>query len=656
MSAQLESGRKGVQLEPQELDRVFPFHLVFDSQLKILQAGSTLQKQQGRPLVGSRLQSCFSLERPPVGLSFEALADHREGTVFLKAVEGELRLKGQIVIRDDALGFFLGSPWVTSLQEITDLGLSVSDFPLHSSVPDHLVLLQTQNTQLQELEHLAEGLSVKQRELKGALIKAEEASAAKSEFLASVSHELRTPLNAVLGFGSLLEGAKLDSRSQDYLRVLRQASEHLEALVADLLDLSRAERGELDVRQLNFNLRLLINQTIDVLLPQATKKGLSLRGGISESLPAWIQGDPRRIQQVLVNLLGNAVRYTDAGRVTLSVAEGSTPGTIGFCVRDTGPGIPRAKREEVFERFARCTPSGDGLGLGLAISQSLVQRMGGCIKLDSEPSQGAVFSFSLPLPPGSPGSAGYTLAPGSHAMPGDDPCAPTAGALRVLIAEDNEDNRLLLREYLRDTGCSATFAQDGIEALEMFHPGAFDLVLVDLQMPRLDGYATIRALRAVERDRSGRPMPIIAVSADAYPESIQKCLTAGASAHLAKPLRREELFEALSRHAGDIPRPPGAGVPCASPASVRALRGRYVGNQRSRLVRMREALETEDLGVIARLAHQIKGTAASFGVEALGAAAKGLEARSLAEDLLGARRALEEFACALDTAENPYMA
>jgi signal transduction histidine kinase/CheY-like chemotaxis protein/HPt (histidine-containing phosphotransfer) domain-containing protein len=504
-----------------------------------------------------------------------------------------------------------------------------------------------------EARQLASGLSEKQRQLESALRRAEEASTAKSEFLATVSHELRTPLNSILGFGSLLEGASLDKRSGEYLRVLLQASERLEALVADLLDLSRAERGELVVRQRSFQLGALVEQTIEALLPQATEKeGLTLQGSISKTIPAWVRGDPRRIQQVLGNLLGNALRYTEAGHVTLSVVEGDEPGAVRFCVRDTGPGIPAGKREEIFERFARCSPSGDGLGLGLAISQSLVLRMGGSIEVESELGQGAAFSFTLTLPASAPATAAYAV---TLALPGeatDDESGVEAGALpalRILIAEDNANNRLLIREYLRGTNCSLTFARDGIEALELFHPEAFDLVLVDLQMPRLDGYATIRALRAVERDRSGSPMPILAISADAYPESIEKCIAAGASAHLAKPLRYEQLFDALREHGRTAPAPPPRTPENGLGARLLALRGPYLLSQRDHLRRMRGAFEEGDMGTLTSLAHQVKGTAASFGIEALGEAAEELEARGLVQDRMGIRAALETFASVLDS-------
>jgi signal transduction histidine kinase/CheY-like chemotaxis protein/HPt (histidine-containing phosphotransfer) domain-containing protein len=625
--------------------------------------------------VGERISEGFELVRPPIEFSFDAISKNQRSTFVLQPGEGSCRLKGQVLIREHGVGVFLGSPWAGSLDEMSELNITLADFPLHSFVPDYLMLLQFQKSNMDELERLGAGLAENQRLLEKAARKAEAASKAKSEFLASVSHEIRTPLNAILGFASLLEAETRGERALRYLSVLLRASENVEALVGDLLDLSRAEKGHLTYRRIRFSLPNLLSETMDFHRTAAEAKDLELHLEFAPETPEWVLGDPRRLQQVLTNLLGNALRYTEDGEIVLSVGPGGQSHSVAFSVRDTGSGIPEDRRSEIFENFKRCTSAGDGLGLGLAISKTLAQGMGGEIAVESKLGEGATFSLSLPLASaGSPTTEVHRAAPSAPragAVACDDCEAPWPAACdvfehaaqhsqappcgqRLLIAEDNADNRFLMQEYLRETNHSATFAKDGVEALGLFSPDSFDLVFVDLQMPRLDGYSTIRALRAIEHGRAGRSMPIVVVSADAYQESIDRCLELGAVAHLSKPLRREELLEAIRGYAlGSSPKavaPKPDLTPRIAPR-IAALRGRYLENQRDRLRRMNDALERGDLKELTSLAHQVKGTAASFGAVELGEAAQALEERGLAKDVNGVRAALEGFSRALTAAE-----
>ena len=635
------------QFQSTEFEDAFPFHFVFDSSLVIQQVGKALRKLAREPLRGKRLDDAFQLVRPPTRLSFEQLSTHENSTIVLAAADDSYRLKGQVLIRANELGVFLGSPWISSLEAIRELKITVADFPLHSFVPDYLMLLQSQKSTMGELERMALGLATKQEELETALREAQSASEAKSDFLASVSHEVRTPLNAIVGFASLLKSEVRDSRAADYLRVLRRASENLEALVEDLLDLSRAEKGELVVKTVGFLLPKLLEDVVDLHSPKAEEIGLALGLEVDSGLPASVVGDPRRLQQVLTNLLGNSLRYTKHGSIVLSVGLDDDPEFVRFVVRDTGPGIAPEMQSEIFERFARGTTTGDGLGLGLSISQSLVETMGGTIGVKSTHGEGAEFSFVLPLAAGGPPTMVHMLE-----LPPDSGKHVVHTPQRLLIAEDNADNRFLVQEYLRETNHSIVFANDGVEALEVFDPGEFDMILVDLQMPRLDGYGTIRALRAIEQARSSRALPILAVSADAYQDSIKRCLEAGATAHLAKPLACDLLLEAIYTYclesATRAPSPePEPAEPALAPR-IAAMRGRYLANQNDRLRRMNEALGRGDLQTVTSLAHQVKGTAASFGVKALGDSARILEERGLAADEVGAREALESFARVLE--------
>lgn len=382
--------------------------------------------------------------------------------------------------------------------------------------------------------------------LHAATAAARRANAAKSDFLATVSHELRTPLTGVLGYAELL--AATDPRPDQRPRIdrLRAAAQTLSALIDDLLDLSRIDAGRMPIVLAPFDLPALLEQVAAPVLPVATKKGLRLTVAPAADLPAFVTGDVRRIAQILLNLLNNAVKFTDEGSVTLS-ARPDRDG-ITFAVTDTGIGIAEADLPRLFRRFGQIDTSNSrnhgGTGLGLAISHGLAEAMGGSLSVSSRQGVGSTFSLHVPLP-------------ATHAPPAPAEAPPAAHLpARILLIEDSDQNRDIIRAVLERSGHSVTCAGDGIEGLRAARDGDFDLVLMDMQMPRMDGRAATAAIRELPPPK-GR-VPILALTANVLPDQIAAIRAAGADAHLGKPFTTQDLLSACQALLGTGPFPPPA--------------------------------------------------------------------------------------------------
>ncbi|GAA0745579.1 hypothetical protein GCM10009107_12070 [Ideonella azotifigens] len=388
--------------------------------------------------------------------------------------------------------------------------------------------------------------------LREAMAQAEEAAAAKSRFLATMSHEIRTPMNGVLGALSLLGSAPLSPENAKLLEVARQSSESLLDVLNDVLDYSKIEAGHLDLHDNPAQLAQLAGGVHALFAASADAKSLPLKLAMAHGLPSWISVDEHRLRQVLMNLVANALKFTPSGSVTLRLRPAGISGgqpLIRFEVEDTGIGIPPERMSQLFQPFQQVDQGHQrafgGSGLGLAISQRLVERMGSRIDVRSVPGQGSCFGFTLRLP----------LA---HA-PAAQPVAPVAEAAstlsgRVLVAEDNAVNLMIAAQLLRDMGLTVLEAHDGEEALETLRSEPVDLVLMDGQMPVMDGYAATRAWRAHEQANGLPRRPIMALTANALPEDVRMALDAGMDDHLAKPYGPGELKALLAQW---LPRTPG---------------------------------------------------------------------------------------------------
>ena len=371
--------------------------------------------------------------------------------------------------------------------------------------------------------------------------KAEEAARLKSEFLANMSHEIRTPLNGVTGMISLVLDRCADPEEREQLQVAKDAAMSLTSILNDVLDLSRIEAGKLPIESVAFDLRNTLRECLRLFEVAVREKDLALSMEVAPDCPAWVHGDPARLRQVLVNLVGNAVKFTLEGEVCLSVSAPAA-GTVRFDVRDTGIGVPRDKLEAIFEPFTQAdgshTRKFGGSGLGLTITRRLVSLMGGRLWARSEPGRGSVFSVELPL------NAAHSDP--AHVVLADIPRIDLP-ELHVLLAEDNLVNQKVTSAILRRQGWTVSIAGDGQQAYRSFLEGRFDLILMDVQMPELDGLQASELIRAEERRRSLPRTPIIAVTAHASPAQHEQCLEHGMDAVVTKPVDLTTLLDAIQK-------------------------------------------------------------------------------------------------------------
>jgi len=478
----------------------------------------------------------------------------------------------------------------------------------------------------------------------------------KDAFLACMSHEIRTPVNAMTGMADLLWETNLDDEQRTFVRIFRSNADQLLHIINDILDLAKVESGEMRIASERLDLSSVVMETVELMRIGAHAKGLSLTASLPPDVPLGLLGDATRIRQILVNLVSNAIKFTDRGGVHINVRqEEEKPEFFRFEVADTGQGIPSGSEERIFHPFVQCDPSlvrrNAGAGLGLSICHRLTDLMGGTIGVESNPGTGSAFWFSVPLPcdPSllamTPGQEVRGVAQLSH-LAGD-----RNQSVKVLLVDDLPDNDFLVRCLLRNEPVQLDSVCAGEEALAKVKETRYDLILMDLVMPGIDGHTATRLIREWEQEQGMPSTPIIALTAHALREEMEKSIAAGCDAHLTKPIRRPDLIEAIAKYARAGRRRPSAQIL----SQLRNIVPEFMERRRQDIETLRRALAGGDYPKISMVGHNLKGSGGGYGFQPISELGLQLEKSAAQNDDAEITRTIEALATYLQEVDVEYV-
>ncbi len=550
---------------------------------------------------------------------------------------------------------------VAELEDITQKELSRKALEEANTELDRRVKERTEDLRSAN-EKLREEIDVRietEKELIKAKEEAEAANRAKSSFLAKVSHELRTPMNGIIGLTSILFGTELNRKQKKFLEMVKYSADNLLNIINDILDFSKLEAGKLRIKNAPFNLSVSIERAVGLMKSGASEKGLELKMEIDGRIPKIVSGDSKRIEQILLNLIGNSVKFTDKGyiKVKAELAKETKDNIdILFSVKDSGIGIPLDKKALLFQSFSQVedtmTRKHGGTGLGLVISKELTELMGGSIGFESEEGKGSLFYFTLPL------GKKTGLKPADAERAEDfETAAQTAEkypevSLNILIAEDSIINQEVMKQVFMQKSWLVTSVLNGREAVEIYKNGSFDMIFMDVQMPEMDGYEAAKKIREHEK-KTGKHTPIIGLTAHSDEKSRQMCIDAGMDAFVAKPFQWEEIFDTIFsfpeiNSEKSIEEPPADLTGLKNSLSGKKsilinLINYFIENYGKELSQLENYFQEKNTEKIRQLAHKMKSECGNFNAGTVVSLARQIENAAKNKDLDTASGAFDSF-------------
>lgn len=542
-------------IDHEQFRKLFPFMFVLDQSMKVLEIGSALARIVVEMVPGSMLTDHFKLYRVGQnGLDAEFLQRQTASLIVFQAIKSNLFLRMQVLlVKNPDRYVFVGSPWLRAAAELKDIGIVLPDFALHDSTVDTLQLQQNTNVSLREAKEL--NITLERRvadrtsELSLANAELSRVMQSKDDFLSAMSHELRTPLNAILGLSeSLCEGVYggLTDKQSKSINTIAESGHHLLSLINDLLDIAKIGAGKMDLDWTNSNLEDLCKSSMRFISGLASKKKISI-SLFTDPIASTIHADQRRLKQILVNLLSNAVKFTEAGgHISLQTRSNPERNAIEISVTDNGIGISNSDIERLFRPFtqldSKLSRQYAGTGLGLSLVLRLAELHGGSVEVKSELGKGSCFTVSLPWSESK--SHSPQAAPASKDLGISTDRVAAKGPL-ILLVDDNEINLSTVGDYLRAQDFCVILARNGLEAIQVVRERKPQLVLMDIQLPVMDGIDAISILRA---DPTLKSLPILALTSRAMVGDRERCIEAGANDYLTKPVQLKQLTHVILSH------------------------------------------------------------------------------------------------------------